>query len=437
MTMADVAAELKRPAALWREADPGLRRLIFVSFIEMLSVNAYFSLIVPFAKTLGLDSSAVGGLSSILQIVSALVAVGAGVLADRAGRKRLYVAGQFVRLAITLALLTTRSYFGLVLVFVFRGLATIQSPAQQAMTASLTRRDNRATMLGLSQTLSQLAAVIMPLASGAIADRYGARVSFLISGVLAVIAIIIGTGLRERPASEAVAAPPTGNPAAAQPTANSANEPLAARIRHMFSGKRGTVLALLMAVTAVNGLCNGAVNILLPYTIMDRFSSAYTVVASAGSLMALGTMFVLLVGGRLADLGGRRKMIMTSGVIFPLIFLPVLFIKQYWQLALILTLTNMVGNISSPAVGAIYMEAVEDQDRGMFAGVQMSLNAAGMALGSLISGFAYKLSPNGAWVGVIALWFLQIVFFHFAVPHDAKAPQARCECESATAGLDD
>lgn len=428
MTAADVARELKRPVALWREADPNLRRLIWISFVEMLSVNAYFSLIVPFAKNLGLDSGSVGALNSLMQIVSALVAVGAGVLADHFGRKRVYTVGQLMRVAITIALLATRSYFGLALVFVLRGLAMIQGPAQTAITANLTRRENRATMLGLSQTLSQLASVLMPIASGVVADRYGVKASFGIALVLAGVAVAMGTALKDRPAASEVADPaatPIDAHAAAGAGARPGQvEPLLERLRRMFSGRQAVTLTLLMAATVFNGLGNGGANILLPFTIMDRFSSAYTVVASAGSMMALGTMLVLLIGGRLADVSGRRTMVMTSGVIFPLLMLGVFYANSLWTLNLVLVLVSMVGNISSPAIGAVYMEAVQDRDRATFAGLQMSLNAAGMALGSAVAGVVYKASPNAAWLGVMGVMVMQVVCYHFVLPHDGKRKAA-------------
>jgi len=426
MTAADVARELKRPVALWREADPNMRRLIWISFVEMLSVNAYFTLIVPFAKNLGLDSGSVGALNSLMQVVSAVVAVAAGVLADHFGRKRLYTAGQLMRVAITVALLATHSYLGLALVFVLRGLASIQGPAQSAITANLTRRENRATMLGLSQTLGQLASVLMPIASGAVADRYGVKASFAVALVLAAVAVIMGIALKDKTAASEDADPAADGVTAGADvrTVESVRpgevEPLLARLRRMFAGKRAVTLSLLMVATVFNGLGNGGVNILLPFTIMDRFSSAYTVVASAGSMMALGTMLVLLIGGRLADVSGRRTMVMTSGVIFPLLMLGLFYVNTLWELNLVLILVSMVGNISSPAIGAVYMEAVADRDRATFAGLQMSLNAAGMALGSAVAGVVYKMSPNWAWLGVIAVMVLQVVCYHFVLPHDGK-----------------
>lgn len=423
MTMADVAAELKRPAALWRDSDPNLRRLILAGFFEMLSVNAYFSLIVPFAKTLGLDSQSVGALNSVLQIVSAVTAVVAGVAADRASRKLMYVAGQIVRLAITLALLATHSYVGLIAVFALRGLVSVQIPAQQAMMAGLTQRSNRATMLALWQTLSQLASVLMPLAAGVIADVYGARMSFLIGGVLAAVAIAIGVGLKEQP----VLAHPAAAAGAAQDRV-----PLTDRLRHMFGSGRGVGLSFLLGAGLLNGIGNGAMNIILPFTIMDRFSSAYAAVASSSSVMAFGTMLVLLIGGRMADLGGRRRMVMVSGFIFPLIMLPIFIINAQWQLSLMLILVSMVGNISSPAIGAVSMEAVEDRDRATFAGLQMGVNACGNALGSVLAGIAYLISPSWSWAAVIAAWFLQVGCYHFVLPHDSRRVNAKA-CEAPPA----
>ncbi len=431
-TAADVVAELKRPASFWRKTDPSLRRLVVVGFIEHLSADSYFSLIVPLAKTLGLDSRSVGTLTLLLQVTAALTAAAAGVMADRGGRKTVYVTGQCIRVAITLVLLTTHSYFGLAIVFVLRGLCSIQGPAQQAMLADFTHRGNRATILAVSQMLTELASVLMPIASGAIADTYGTRASFAVGLVLAAVAVGIGRGLREKPAVIFdVVARQEGHPAMAAPHAAGRREPLAQGVRRMLSGKRGPSLILLLAAGVCNGLSSGALGILLPFTVMDRFSSAYTAVASADSVVAFGTVLVLLIGGRMADMGGRRRIILTTGMMFPLFMLSVFFINSLWQLEIILVITSMIGSIRSPAISAVYLEAVDDCDRAAFSGLQLSLNIGGMALGSVLAGIGYRLTPDWSWGAMLATWAIQVVLYYFALPHDGwHAGSSRFETAS-------
>lgn len=78
----------------------------------------------------------------------------------------------------------------------------------------------------------------------------------------------------------------------------------------------------------------------------------------------------------------------------------------------------MAGNISSPAIAAAYMEAVEEKDRGTFAGLQMGLNSLGVALGSVLGGISYAANALVSWIWVIALFVSQIMIYYFVLPHD-------------------
>lgn len=399
---------------------PDLRRLITVGFVEIAAVNFYASVLMPYYRELGYGSDVAGFLSSVLQVVGALVAVGAGFMADTFGRKRLYVAGQLFRCAAAGLLMVTRNYAGLVLVSVVRGLAGIQQPAQSAIIASHTRKDNRATLYGIIQTASQAASVTAPLAAGYLADRFGVMSSFGAGLLLASVAVIMAIPLKESPASTECPDKPAGQPAVASGKP-AAQESLWGRLRRMYRDNNALALTALLTASLVSGLANGAVNIVLPFMVMDRFSSAYTVVSAASSFAALGTMLVLLIGGRIADLRGRRGVVLTSGMVFPVLMLGIFVINSLWQLFAILLLVTMAGNISSPAISAVYMESVGDQDRATFSGLNLALSNAGMALGSIASGIAYKFSPNLTWIVIMVLFAVQLPLYAVAIPKSKGA----------------
>jgi DHA1 family multidrug resistance protein-like MFS transporter len=392
-----------------------LRRLVLIGFVEISAVNFYVSILMPYYRSLGYGSEVAGVLTSVLQVVGALVAVGAGFMADTLGRKKLYVAGQLFRCAAAGLLMVTRSYAGLVLISVMRGMAGIQSPAQSAILASHTRRQNRATLYGLLQTASQAASVVTPLAAGYLADRFGVMASFGTGLLLASVAVIIAIPLKEGANEESSCQ--VERPVASEQTPVAA-ESVQARVVRMFKENRPAALYALLGASLINGLTNGATNILLPFMVMDRFSSAYTTVSSASSFSALGTMLVLLIGGRIADLRGRRGLVLVSGFIFPVLMIGLFAVNALWQLFTILVLITMAANIGSPAISAVYMEAVGDRDRATFAGLQMSLNNAGMALGSVAAGIGYKLNPTWSWIVVIALFASQLPLYAVAIPRE-------------------
>jgi MFS family permease len=411
------ARGFSRIGAAWSGLDSDLKRLILTGFTEVIAVNLYASVLMPYYRSLGFGSQTAGVLTSVLQVVGAVVAVFAGLMADSVGRKKMYVAGQLLRCTAAGLLLLTRSYAGLILVSVIRGLAIIQSPAQSAIFAAYTRKENRGTMLGLYQTFSQLASVLGPLAAGVIADRFGVTRSFGAGLILACAAVALAVPLKERAAAAEPEHPAAGAPPAPQPVGELApREPLLGRVARMFKENRPVVLSSLLAASVVNGLGNGAAGILVPFTIMDRFSSAYTTVSASASVAALGTMLVLLIGGRIADVRGRRGLILVSGSILPLLMLSILLATSLWQLFALIIFLTMIGNIASPAMSAVNVEAVSERDRATFAGFQMGLNSAGVALGSVCAGIGYRLSSNWSWVAVIVVFALQPPLYAIALP---------------------
>ncbi len=398
-----------RLVSYWTSLDYNLRLIMVIGLIEAASVNGYIAVLMPYYRALGFDSKIVGSFNSVQNMVGMVLGMAGGLLADTFGRKRMYMLGQLARtLAVTL-LLMTGSFTGLIIIAVLRGMATIQFPAQSALLAGYTSRRNRATMLGVFQTLAQLAAVVAPIVAGIGAEVYGVKVPFAAALILSVSAVFLAIPLKER----------TGHTLKeAQQESERARPPFASRLVQMFSGPRRWILTLLLLASLVNGTANGATNIILPFTVMDRFSSAYTAMSNVQAFFALGTMLVLLLGGRLADVKGRRTVVMTSGVVFPVLMCGVLFVRSLWQLCLVGMLITMAGNISSPAIGAAYMEAVEEKDRATFAGLHLGLNSLGMALGSFLGGFSYALNPLGSWIWVIALFSSQVIVYHIVLPRE-------------------
>lgn len=406
-----MTTSVTRITVFWHSLDPNLRLLLVIGFIEAAALYAFSPVLMPYYVSLGFDSKVAGRFNSVEFAATCVVALVGGLVADMLGRKRLYVAGQLIRLAMILLLLSVTGYVGLLIVAMLRGLVAVQLPAQSALLASYTSPSNRATVIGISQTLSQVAGLLIPLAVGFLADAYGVRVPFCLALTLAAGAIIVTTRLKERSG--------TTEPAGSAER-QASRRPFLAAVSEMFSGPRWWVLALLLVARLSNGLANGALNILMPFTIMDRFSRAYAVMSTAQVFFSLGTIVVLLVGGRLADLKGRRAVAVTAGFIFPLLICSLPLAKTLWQLFPLLMLVTMAASISSPAVQAIQMEAVGERHRATFMGLAIGLNYLGMALGSFVAGITYTVTVTWSWAGMVTLYLLPAVIFHIILPREQK-----------------
>lgn len=424
----------RRLADFWHSLDRNLRLLLMIGLIEAAALNAYSPVLMPYYVSLGFDSKVAGRFNSIEFIATCIVALIGGLLADALGRKKLYVAGQFVRLTMIALLLWLRSYTGLMIVAAFRGLIAVQMPAQSALIAGYTSKANRATVIGILQTLAQVAGLLVPLAVGVLADTYGVQVPFGVALFLAIAAIIVTVPLRDKPTEVLPAQSQSsdvherdlktsGEPATEQKAgapAEGRTKAFLSRVVEMFKGPRWWILTLLLVARISNGLANGAFNILMPFTIMDRFSKAYTVMSGAQVFFSLGTITVLLIGGRLADLRGRRAVAVTAGFIFPLLICSLPLAQALWQLFPLLMLVTMAGSISSPAVQAIQMEAVEDKYRATFMGLAIGLNFLGMSLGSIIAGVTYTVTVTWSWAAMVVLYLIPAVIFYIILPREKR-----------------
>jgi MFS family permease len=408
---------------IMKTMNPTMKLLLAIVFIEMMAVNFYVSVLMPYYKSLGYESDAAGIVTSVVQVVSALVLFGAGFAADKIGRRQLYLTGQVMRCLAAASLLLTRSYAGLLLVSCFRGLSAIQSPAQNAIIAGYTHKGSRATTLALSQTFGQLASFLVPVAAGTLADRVGVKVPFSLGLALAVLAVMLGLRVREAGGAEVTADRAAAHEAPKEEAENPLPPPREsyyARVKSMFTENNGRVLWTVLAAELANGLANGATNILLPYTIMDRFSPEYSAVSGMQAAGALGTMLVLLIGGRIADTYGRKGIVAVSSMVFPTALISIFFITSLWQMYAMLMVVVMLGNISSPAISAIHLEVVREKDRASFSGLSGGVNAASIALGSAIAGFVYSANADLAWASVIALFLAGGLMYWRAVYRQEK-----------------
>lgn len=402
--------------------DAGMRRLIAIGMVETLAVSLYVSLLAPWYKSLGYESATQGWLGFVLQVTSAVVAAIGGILADRLGRKNLYTAGQLLRCAAIIVLLSTRSFAGLVIVSVIRGLAIIQSPPRTAFIAAYTVKENRATTLGIYQTMSLITNVAAPLASGFLADLYGVRVPLIVALILAAAAIFMAIPLEqpkhtaEHKSSQEIEPTEAVTASGGKQSSKSAEKfSLGALIpagREMFVDSDAHHLVLLLIAWLANGLGNGALNILLPFTVMDRFSSTYRAITALNIFSSLGTALVLLIGGRIADLRGRKGIVIITGLMFPILMSSILWISALWQVYTMIMLVSMVGNMSAPAIMAVNIEAVDEKYRATWDGFSTGVSSLGMALGNVLGGIMYKIDYTWSWIAVITLFTIQVLCFY-------------------------
>ena len=157
------------------------------------------------------DSPAALGLVFALQALPILVlSAVAGVIADRVDRRRLLVATQLFSavLALALAVLTTTgviAFWHVAVLAVLAGTATaIQTPAYQAIVASLVPREAIGSAVALNSAQFNLSRILGPAIAGAVIAAGGLQLAFWGNAIALCIVALILWRLRvpHRPASD-------------------------------------------------------------------------------------------------------------------------------------------------------------------------------------------------------------------------------------------
>lgn len=196
-----------------REPRPVKERERFWKSFKSLDGNLKLYLLVVFIFTLGnssntfllLKASAVGFSSAdaillyfVYNLVSALLAIPFGKRSDKAGRKRVLVAGYFTFALVYAGFAFVTSKPLMVGVFILYGFYTAMvAGVERAFISEIAPSELRGTMLGLHSTLAGVALLPASVIAGLLWSAVGSYAPFLFGSLLSVIsALILAFGLK-------------------------------------------------------------------------------------------------------------------------------------------------------------------------------------------------------------------------------------------------
>jgi MFS family permease len=149
------------------------------------------------AQGLGLDTKSIPLIYLLYNIIYALVALPIGRLADRIGIKPVILLAYSTYAIVCFGFAFSTYPWHAWALFCLYGIhsATIH-PASRALVAGLAEAGSRGAVLGIYHTSVGLAVLPASLVAGLLWDSYGARVPFLLAGLLAITATIAMIPLR-------------------------------------------------------------------------------------------------------------------------------------------------------------------------------------------------------------------------------------------------
>jgi MFS family permease len=275
-----------------------------ISFFNYADRQAIFSVFPLLEREMHLTPVQLGLLGSGFAWVYGLAAPLAGFLVDRASRRRVILAGLHVWSVVCMATAVSRTFLHLFLFRAAEGLGeTFYFPASTSLISSYHGAATRSRALGLHQTSVYMGTIGGGFFAGALAERYGWRLSFVVFGGLGILlGLVLARHLRDPPPA---AAPSGGHVYLPAPTGSrhpdtQLDRPGTGEGRRSRTN-RGALACLLGAFMCANFV---AVVLLswMPKFLFDRFHMSLGMAGlTATVFVQLASMAGAPAGGWLAD----------------------------------------------------------------------------------------------------------------------------------------
>jgi DHA1 family multidrug resistance protein-like MFS transporter len=391
---------------------PHWRRTLYtVWFTEFIAIVG-FSFVLPFIpyyiQELGVtDRQQVvlwAGLATSLMSVSfAIMAPIWGMLADRHGRKLMVMRATFAG-AILMALMGfVTNVQQLVLLRIVQGMFTGTIAAATALVASVVPKQHSGAAIGSLQNAVYLGTSLGPLLGGIVADSLGYRASFWVTGALLLLSGLLLTLLvREdfSPAEDVAHSKQTGWGVTAQ----------------FLFASGGALLAVLAArillragTQILNPVLPLFVQSLLP--LEARVATVTGIITGASAVgSALGSPLI----GRWGDQAGHRRLLIASGLMAALFYLPQAFVPNaawlvLWQLLLGFAIGGTLSTLT-----ALLIQFSPQGREGMVIGLDSSIAGIANAIGPMAGASAAGLGLQAPFIlsaGVLGVGTLVVVLW--------------------------
>jgi len=356
---------------------PALPREIWVLAGAALLIALGYGLVAPvlpqFARSFDVSVAAASFVVSAFSLCRLLFAPAGGALIARLGERRIYLSGLLVVALSSVATALAQDYVQLL---IFRGLGGIGSTMFTVSAMGLIVRLAPPTARGRASSLYATAFLLGNIAGpvvGGLLAELGLRVPFIVYAV----ALVLAAGVVWR------LLPETGGRGAARAGSTSAEPP-------MLFGEalRDSAFRAALVSGFANGWSNFGVRVaLLPLFAAAALDAGPWAAGAALAVFAVGNALALNVAGRLADVRGRRPLIMV-GLLVNGVFTAVLGLSG--NIVVVLTVSVLAGvgaGLLNPAQQATVADVVGSERSGgkVLAGFQMAQDA-GAILGPVLAG---------------------------------------------------
>ena len=370
--------------------------------VNQLGFGAVVPVIALYARSFGVTQSAIGLAIAIYGLARFLVALPAGQLGDRLGRRTALAAGGLVTAAGNLLCAYAPSYGA----FVGARFVAGAGAALQIVLADITTPARRGCVMAIYQGVFLFAVGIGPWPGGLLAERFGLQAPFVVYAVTGVVVSALAWLLVPDTRSFwSPAGAPAGDPRL---------PPFVAQIR-VLMGRLGFVLVSLVGF--VNAVARtGAMFNVIPILARDRLALSTDRIGLGLALASVVGLALAYPAGMLVDRYGRKTVIVPATVMAGVSLVLFVLAPSYaWFLVGCVAWSAAAG--VSGAAPATYAADVAPagMNAAAISGYRM-LSDLGYVIGPIALGAAADLFGADATLGVTALLLVvvSLVFWRLA-----------------------
>ena len=374
--------------------------IVFAQVTTSIGFSSFFPFLPLYVADLGANSRLsvefLSGLAFSAQAIMMMIASPVwGMVADRYGRKLMVERAMFGGAVVICLMGFARSAEELVLLRAIQGLITGVLSAHNALVASVVPRERSGYAMGLLQVGLGIGVALGPLIGGLVADLFGYRSAFYVTGALLFVSgIVVWLGIEEdfRPASAAKLATRT----------------LMQKWNHILSAPGVLVTYSLRFISQFGRMM---IYPILPFFIQTLMSDPSRVNTFTGMVIGTSSVFVTLSAiflGRLGDRIGHRLILICCFMGGALAFLPQGFVVAPWQLLVLQAMAGATLGGITPSISALLARYTPQGEEGVVYGLDNSVSAGARALAPLLG------ASVAMWMGLRTTFTATCLLFFMA-----------------------
>lgn len=326
-----------------------LRILLVSMVLANIGSHMMFPLLAVYLTSMGAEIGEIGLFFTLSSIFPLLVQILGGWISDSIGRLRAIALGSMSGVLGYLPFILAPSYWWVLLgEALFAVARALVGPSFTAFTAEESESETRGRTFGSTQTIFLLVQVIGPGLGGLLADSYGFRTMFLVSGGFYLCATLIRLGMARRVAQRVPIAQESIGIAGLKRQLSAIGVLMLA----------GGVITWILIIDGVRDVSFRMSMELMPVYMEDIGGLSVTQIGLLNSLVGVAAMLFTPLGGWLTDRKEERYPIVIGSLLSSLAFAAFLATTELWGFALSWILFGFSWGLVGPAYQSLISKAV-------------------------------------------------------------------------------